>query len=190
MDGKQLGQGMEKRQLDSQNQQIIDELRSNGGRIRPTFKVRAERMDLNSPDAEREDAERIAASLSYAVQCGVPFLVLHHFGARSGVERVNPVAYLKDARRYVVFGTHGGRPNNPLWFDNLMRHPRVTVEVEGECGLDVVEVTARLSEGAERDRLWKLQIEIFPPFIDYQSRTSRQIPVVVLDRTEGAAAPL
>ena len=105
-----------------------------------------------------------------------PLLLLHHRGAKTGVERVNPVAYLADAGRYVVFASKAGAPTNPGWYHNLMAHPETTIEVGG----DTVAVTAREVNGEERDRLFRAQAERSPQFTEYQQKTDRLIPVVVL----------
>jgi deazaflavin-dependent oxidoreductase (nitroreductase family) len=105
-----------------------------------------------------------------------PLLLLHHRGAKTGVERVNPVAYLPDAERYVVFASKAGAPTNPGWYHNLIAHPETTIEV----GADTVAVTAREVTGEERDRLFRAQAERSPQFTEYQEKTDRLIPVVVL----------
>jgi deazaflavin-dependent oxidoreductase (nitroreductase family) len=105
-----------------------------------------------------------------------PVLLLHHRGARSGLDRVNPVAYLRDDGRYVVFASKGGAPTHPGWFHNLKANPETEVEV----GDDTVAVTATEAEGEERDRLFSAQTEISPQFAEYQAKTSRVIPVVIL----------
>jgi deazaflavin-dependent oxidoreductase (nitroreductase family) len=109
---------------------------------------------------------------------GTPILLLHHTGARTGKGRVNPLAYQADGDRLVVFASKGGAPTNPDWFHNLQANPRATVEV----GTESFEVKARVAEGAERERLWTRQKEIMPGFADYEHRTTRRIPVVILER--------
>ncbi len=103
-------------------------------------------------------------------------LLLHHRGARTGAERVNPVAYLPDDGRYVVFASKAGAPTNPAWYHNLKAHPETTIEV----GDDTVAVTASEVTGDERDRLFGAQAERSPQFAEYQQKTDRLIPVVVL----------
>ncbi len=109
-----------------------------------------------------------------------PLLLLHHRGAKSGTDRVNPVAYLPDDGRYVIFASKGGAPTNPDWYHNLKAHPETTIEVGG----DTVAVTASEAAGEERERLFSAQTEISPQFGEYQATTSRVIPVVVLTPTE------
>jgi deazaflavin-dependent oxidoreductase (nitroreductase family) len=109
---------------------------------------------------------------------GAPIVLLHHRGAKSGKERVNPLVYLGDGDRWVVFGSKGGAPTNPDWFHNLMAHPDTEIEV----GSDTVPVRARVAEGDERERLFAEQKKRMPGFADYEARTDPVIPVVVLER--------
>lgn len=110
---------------------------------------------------------------------GAPMVILHTTGARTGRERVNPLVYQPDGDRIVVFASKGGAPSNPDWYHNLVANPEATVEVAA----DTVPVRARVAEGEERERLWSRQKELMPGFADYEARTTRQIPVVVLERT-------
>jgi deazaflavin-dependent oxidoreductase (nitroreductase family) len=105
-----------------------------------------------------------------------PLLLLHHRGAKSGVERVNPVAYLMDNGQYVIFASKAGALTNPGWYHNLKAHPETTIEVGG----DTVAVAAREVIGEERDWLFGAQVERSPQFAEYQQKTNRLIPVVVL----------
>lgn len=105
-----------------------------------------------------------------------PLVLLHHRGARSGAERVNPVAYLDDDGRYVIFASKAGAPTNPDWYHNLKAHPDTTIEV----GSDTVAVTAAEATGEERDRLFAAQAQRSPQFAEYQEKTDRVIPVIVL----------
>jgi deazaflavin-dependent oxidoreductase (nitroreductase family) len=108
---------------------------------------------------------------------GASLLLLHHKGAKSGVERINPLAFRKVGEGYAVFGSKGGAPTNPDWFHNLQANPKTTIEV----GTDTIDVVARVTSGEERDRIWDDQKRAIPTFADYESKTERQIPVVVLD---------
>jgi deazaflavin-dependent oxidoreductase (nitroreductase family) len=112
---------------------------------------------------------------------GAPVLLLHHIGARSGVERVNPLVYQPDGDDLVVFASKAGAPTNPDWFHNVVAHPDITVEV----GEGTRAVRARVAEGDERDRLWSRQKELMPGFADYERSTERRIPVVVLEPRDG-----
>jgi deazaflavin-dependent oxidoreductase (nitroreductase family) len=109
---------------------------------------------------------------------GAPMLLLHHTGAKSGKTRVNPLVYLADGDRILVFGSKGGAPTNPDWFHNLRANPAATVEV----GTDKFAVEAEELTGEERDRLFAKQAGLMPAFADYQTKTRRTIPVVALTR--------
>ena len=110
---------------------------------------------------------------------GMPILLLHHTGARTGTVRVNPLAYQADGDRFVVFGSKGGSPTNPDWYHNLRANPQATIEV----GPETIAVRARVAEGEERERIWSRQKKLMPGFAAYEQRTRRQIPVVILERT-------
>ncbi len=110
---------------------------------------------------------------------GAPMLLLHSTGARSGKERVNPMMYLADGDRLVVFASKAGAPTNPDWYHNLVANPDASVEV----GDETFDVRATVLIGAERDRLFARQAQLYPGFKDYESRTTRTIPVVALTRT-------
>jgi len=108
---------------------------------------------------------------------GMPLLLLHHTGARSGKSRINPLAYHRDNGRYVIFASKAGAPTNPDWYHNLKANPQVKIEV----GTETIEVTASEATGAERDRLFGAQVERVPQFADYEEKAAgRIIPVIVL----------
>ena len=109
---------------------------------------------------------------------GAPLLLLHTTGAKTGRTRVKPLAYRREGDRLVVFGTKGGAPTNPEWYYNIRANPRVTVEV----GSDRFEADATVAPPDERDRIWRLQTRDVPVFADYQQKTDRTIPVVILER--------
>ena len=111
---------------------------------------------------------------------GRPLLLLHHTGARTGTERVNPLVYQPLGENFAVFGSKAGADTNPSWYHNLSAHPDTTVEV----GADTVKVRARVAEGEERDRIWEQQKRDNPNFAEYELLTSRPIPVVILERVE------
>jgi deazaflavin-dependent oxidoreductase (nitroreductase family) len=110
---------------------------------------------------------------------GMPILLVHHTGAKSGTERVNPVAYQKLENGYAIFASKGGYPKNPDWYHNLLANPKVSVEV----GTDSFDVVAREAKGEERDRIWTTQKERFHGFAEYEEKTKgiRDIPVIVLE---------
>src|SRR5713226_5561205 len=111
---------------------------------------------------------------------GARMLLLHHKGARTGTERVNPLVYQPVGEGFAVFASKAGAPANPDWYHNLIANPEATVEV----GEDTVRVRARIAEGEERDRIWAKQKQDRPNFADYEKKTSRQIPVVILERLD------
>lgn len=109
---------------------------------------------------------------------GKPILLLHHKGARTGTERVNPLMYQQVGDAYAVFASKGGADDNPDWYHNLMAHPDVTIEV----GTDKIDAWARIVEGAEKTEIWERQKQDFPQFADYEEKTARgQIPVILLE---------
>lgn len=109
---------------------------------------------------------------------GTPIVLLHTIGAKSGTERVNPVVYRPVGDALAVFASFAGAPTNPAWYHNLKAHPSVTVEV----GTETFPVTAREAEGDERDRIWAAQKADAPTFAEYEAKTTRTIPVMVLER--------
>jgi len=111
---------------------------------------------------------------------GSTLLLLHHTGAKSGKSRINPLAYLNDQGRYVVFASKAGAPTNPNWYHNLKSHANVTIEV----GIDTIEVVASEATGEERDRLYRTQTKRAPQFAEYEKQTDRVIPVIVLTPTK------
>jgi deazaflavin-dependent oxidoreductase (nitroreductase family) len=99
-------------------------------------------------------------------------------GARTGKERVNPLVYLPDGNRIVIFASKAGAPINPDWFHNLRANPTVGVEV----GTERYQARAHVIEGEERDRLYAAQAKRFAAFADYEKKTSRKIPAIALER--------
>jgi deazaflavin-dependent oxidoreductase (nitroreductase family) len=109
---------------------------------------------------------------------GTTILLLSTQGRTSGEPRTTPLIYRADGDRWVVVASKGGAPANPHWFDNLVTQPSATIQVRGE----IVPVQATTADGDERARLWSLMAEAWPPYDEYQARTDREIPVVVLTR--------
>jgi deazaflavin-dependent oxidoreductase (nitroreductase family) len=109
---------------------------------------------------------------------GTTVLLLTAKGRRSGEPRTMPLIHRTDGDRWVVVASKGGAPQNPSWFENLMADPEATIQVRG----DVVPVRASVAKGEERSRLWSEMTEVWPAYDDYQARTEREIPVVVLSR--------
>jgi deazaflavin-dependent oxidoreductase (nitroreductase family) len=113
---------------------------------------------------------------------GVPVLLLTTRGRRSGQLHTTALMYLADGRSFVVVGSFAGEPRHPAWWLNLRQEPLATVQVGG----DVVRVRAREAEGAERQRLWAGVVAQDRSFAEYERRTTRRIPVVVLEPVAGA----
>jgi deazaflavin-dependent oxidoreductase (nitroreductase family) len=110
---------------------------------------------------------------------GTTALLLTTTGRRSGEKRTLPLIYQSDGDRYVVVASHGGSKDHPRWYYNLVAEPNVEVQVLG----DRFKARATTAEGEERERLWTLMTAAWPAYDDYQKKTDRQIPVVVLTRT-------
>jgi deazaflavin-dependent oxidoreductase (nitroreductase family) len=104
-------------------------------------------------------------------------ILLHHTGAKSGQERVSPVAYQPVDGGYAIFASKAGAPENPAWYHNLQAHPKATIEI----GTETIPVTARVTGPDEREPIWARQKELQPGFAEYEQKTSRQIPVVILE---------
>jgi len=107
---------------------------------------------------------------------GRTLLILHTIGAKSGEERLNPVAYIKDGDRLVIIASKGGAPTNPDWYYNILANPQVTVEV----GIQQFAARASIAAEPERTRLYNKMVEMMPGFAEYQKKTTRIIPVIVL----------
>ena len=130
------------------NKNIVDQFRSNAGKVGPPFE-------------------------------NTPIALLHNTGRKSGKTYVNPLAYQRlDQKTIAVFASKGGSPTNPDWFNNVVAHPKVSVEV----GTETYDATARVAEGDEREMIWTKQKKEFPGFAEYEGRTTRQIPVIILER--------
>ena len=110
---------------------------------------------------------------------GSTLLLLHHVGAKTGTQRINPLMYSRDGDRYVIFASKAGAPTNPDWYHNLRATPNVSIEV----GTDTIDVVASEATGEERDRLFRAQAERSPQFAENQTKTDRVIPVVLLTPT-------
>ena len=108
---------------------------------------------------------------------GATLLLLHTVGARTGQPRVNPMMYRPVPGGYAVFASKSGAHTNPDWYHNLLAHP----DVEAEIGTETVKLRARVAQGAERDEIWTAHKAANPGFAEYETRTTRQIPVVILE---------
>jgi deazaflavin-dependent oxidoreductase (nitroreductase family) len=138
---------------------------------------------MNSPRNRNEaiiDEFRANSGKVGGVFSGRTLLLLHTVGAKSGHERINPVAYVADGDRLVIIASKGGAPTNPDWYYNILAHPLVTVEV----GTNEFQAQAAIAAEPERTRLYDQMSEMMPGFAEYQRRTTRVIPVIVLTRIE------
>jgi deazaflavin-dependent oxidoreductase (nitroreductase family) len=114
---------------------------------------------------------------------GTPILLLHHLGARSGIERVTPLAYTRHGDgRYLITASSGGSPAHPGWYHNLKAHPAVEIEV----GAETFTVRAEELDGAARDALWPELLAASPSLREYQARAGRRIPLLRLTRRHRA----
>ena len=110
-------------------------------------------------------------------QLTVPSLLLTTTGRKSGEKYIFPLFYGEDGGRYFVVASKGGAPRHPVWYLNLQANPEVEVQV----GTRKLKARARTAAGEERARLWQKALQFWPPYADYQKKTDREIPVVVLD---------
>jgi len=109
---------------------------------------------------------------------GMTLLLVTTHGAKTGKELVIPVAYTKDGDRFVIVASKGGAPTNPAWYYNLLAHPEVTIEV----GTEKFTVRATNVTGDERERLFEQHAKQYPNFNDYKAKTTRTIPVFILEK--------
>ncbi len=109
---------------------------------------------------------------------GMNLLLVHTTGAKSGLERINPVAQTMDGDRYVIIASKGGAPTNPDWYYNIKANPDVTIEV----GTQKFPALAAITEEPERSELFEKMASQYPGFEDYKEKTKRVIPVVTLTR--------
>ncbi|MEU0505848.1 nitroreductase family deazaflavin-dependent oxidoreductase [Nocardia sp. NPDC005998] len=108
---------------------------------------------------------------------GKDLLLLTTTGAKSGLPRTNPTAYIRDGDRLVIIASKGGAPGNPDWYHNLLANPKVKLEI----GTQTIEATATpITAGPERDRLYAAMVAAMPGFAEYETKTTRVIPVVTL----------
>ena len=110
---------------------------------------------------------------------GAPLLLLHTTGAKSGLERVSPMMYMQVGDSWAVFASKAGADTNPDWYHNLLANPGARIEV----GTETFDVIGRDLGDDEREPIWTAQKAAYPGFADYERKTTRQIPVVLLSRT-------
>ena len=122
----------------------------------------------------RENAGKVGGMFE-----GMPMLLLHHTGAKSGTERINPLAFQAIGDTWAIFASKAGATTNPDWYHNLAAHSDISIEV----GTETVNVRARITEGAKRDQIWTTQKTAVAQFAEYEeTAVGRTIPVVVLER--------
>jgi len=115
--------------------------------------------------------------IGHRVPGAPPMLLLDHVGARSGTRRTSPLVYGRDGQNLILVASKGGHPKNPAWYHNLMANPDTIVQV----GSQHLDVRARVASAEEHPRLWALMVGVYGGYQDYQRRTEREIPVVVLE---------
>ncbi len=108
---------------------------------------------------------------------GVPVVLIESVGRKTGKRRTHPLLCLPDGERLVIIASKGGTDRHPAWYHNLMARPETVAWWKGEKR----QVRARAASGEERDRLWRMMAEAYPDYENYQRRTEREIPVVVLE---------
>ncbi|MEV8417643.1 nitroreductase/quinone reductase family protein [Streptomyces niveus] len=150
------------------NEKIITEFRANAGFV-PW-----------SSEEEFAGGRPIPPRIPGFDERGMPLILVHNIGAKSGRERINPLFFQAVETGWAVFGTHGGSPHDPAWYHNLMAKPRVIVEV----GTETVSAVARLAQGEEREQIWAREVALVPKFAEFEAASGRQVPVVVLERVD------
>jgi len=153
------------RVIDQLNQAVIKEFRAKQGKVVGLME-------------ETPDLQALASKLDIL---GQPLLLLTMAGAKTGRTLVRPVCYSRDGHRLVIIASRGGDPRNPPWYYNLVANPVVIVEV----GTEKFKAKATQVYGAERDRLFAEAAKRMPLFSEYQNKTERQIPLLILTRIEG-----
>ncbi|MGA7398145.1 MAG: nitroreductase family deazaflavin-dependent oxidoreductase [Solirubrobacterales bacterium] len=106
-----------------------------------------------------------------------PMCLIDHVGAKSGKQRTSPLLYVEDGADIVIIASKGGYEKSPAWYYNLKANPDTTVQV----GPEIRKVHARIATEEERKRLWPMAVKVYPSYEQYQERTARQIPVVILE---------
>ena len=124
-----------------------------------------------------EEYRKTSGQLS-GQMAGSKVVLVHHTGAKSGVERVNPLAYREVGDDIAIFASNAGRTANPDWYYNLVAHPETTIEL----GPETIAVRARVASGDERSAIWEQQKTDAPMFAEYEKTAPREIPVVILER--------
>ena len=133
--------------------------------------------DTNRIDYNRQVIEQFRAN-GGKVEGWAPLILLTTRGAKSGQERIYPLMAVPYENTYLAVASKGGAPKNPLWYNNVLAHPDVTVEAENET----FAANARLLHGTEREAAFEQAISVFPNYAEYQKKTEREIPVFLLER--------
>jgi proline iminopeptidase len=129
-------------------------------------------------DAHVQRYRETGGKVGHLWRNGSTILLLTTTGRATGEKRTVPLIYAADGPRYVIVASKGGAPDHPGWYKNLAKNPDVELQVKDE----VFRAHARTAQGEERARLWRKAAEVWPPYDDYAKKTSREIPVVVLER--------
>jgi deazaflavin-dependent oxidoreductase (nitroreductase family) len=137
-------------------------------------------QELSWNDSLMADFRAHGGQITQGPMTGSPLMILTTIGATSGQPRAAIVSYSRDGEHYVVVGSNRGLEEHPAWFANLRKNPQVTVEV----GAEKFQARARVTEGADRRRLMDARIAAMPQFGEYEKKTKRELPVVVLERVK------
>lgn len=129
-------------------------------------------------DAHVQRYKETGGAVGHIWRKGSTILLLTTTGRTSGEKRTAPLIYAKDGDRYVIIASKGGFPDHPGWYKNLDKTPEVELQVKDE----VFRARATTVTGPERERLWKLALEVWPDYEQYAKNTTREIPVVLLER--------
>jgi F420H(2)-dependent quinone reductase len=153
-----------------------------------------------STERDLSGPARLALKLGSSVHTGVyratggkvfgrmgksPILLLNTVGRKSGKKRTSPLLYVMDGEDFVVIASKGGAATHPAWYLNLRANPEATVEI----GDREVRVEAEVADPEEKPRLWQKMVEMYPTYDDYQRKTEREIPLLLLRPVEGEGAP-
>lgn len=115
--------------------------------------------------------------IGYRVPGAPAMLLLDHVGAKSGKHRTTPLVFARDGDSVILIASKGGYPKNPAWFHNLKAHPDTTIQI----GSKRMNVHAHVAKPEERERLWRLAVDVYGGYEDYRRRTEREIPLIVLE---------
>lgn len=143
---------------------------------------------MSSPRPDNWNQKVIEEFRANGGKVGGPFaggniLLLHTIGAKSNQPRINPLVYITDGDNLVIFASKAGAPTNPDWYYNLLAHPDVTVEV----GTEHLAMRAVVADDEKRDRLYNQIATQNPGFAEYEKKTTRRIPAVILEQTSAEA---